>query len=171
VSYLISRAINKTPFFETLARQEGLDLPSAEEQRERRVLRVEDAMSAKPPRVINALTLASHALERLTKEQTTETLITVDWRHWGVLHRAELEAAVAKGRGQDRLEDIFEMRELPRVYPDLPLDSAMRMVGSHEVLPVLNRANQHQIMGTLTLADIHKAYGIAQKIMAKTPAE
>ena len=46
LAYLISRSLQPTPIFDLLSRQDGLDLPSLEEDRERAVLRVEDAMRA-----------------------------------------------------------------------------------------------------------------------------
>jgi hypothetical protein len=34
------------------------------------------------------------------------------------------------------------------------------MLGPHAILPVSNRARPEQLMGTLTLEDVHRAYGI-----------
>lgn len=47
IAYFISRHFQPTPIFDLLSRQDGLDLPSLEEEREVRPLRVEDAM--RPP--------------------------------------------------------------------------------------------------------------------------
>src|SRR4051794_7820028 len=47
IAYLISRTFQPVPIFDLLTRQDGLDLPSMEEQREAAVLRLEDAM--RPP--------------------------------------------------------------------------------------------------------------------------
>jgi chloride channel protein, CIC family len=44
IAYLISRKYQDVALFDLLARQDGLELPSMEEQREQIVLRVEDAM-------------------------------------------------------------------------------------------------------------------------------
>src|SRR5206468_9400646 len=44
VAYLISRGLQPTAIFDLLTRQDGLELPSMEEQREEDILRVEDAM-------------------------------------------------------------------------------------------------------------------------------
>ena len=43
-AYLLSRRLHETPFFKMLAEIEGVNLPSAEEKRNFRPLRVEDAM-------------------------------------------------------------------------------------------------------------------------------
>ncbi len=48
ISYFISRSLHPVPFFTMLAREEGIDLPSAEEYRSTEVLRVEDAMRPLP---------------------------------------------------------------------------------------------------------------------------
>ena len=47
IAYFISRTFQPTPIFDLLSRQDGLDLPSLEEERELPLLRVEDAM--RPP--------------------------------------------------------------------------------------------------------------------------
>src|SRR6201986_480303 len=44
IAYLISRALQPVPVFELFTHQDGLDLPSMEEQREESELRVEDAL-------------------------------------------------------------------------------------------------------------------------------
>src|ERR1700726_4031276 len=44
IAYVISRGLQPIPIFDALTRQDGLELPSMEEQREEGILRVEDAM-------------------------------------------------------------------------------------------------------------------------------
>src|SRR5579863_9012593 len=47
-SYLISRSLQQIPIFDLLTRQDGLILPSLEEDREEAILHVEDAMLPAP---------------------------------------------------------------------------------------------------------------------------
>ena len=51
----------------------------------------------------------------------------------------------------------------PRVYPDDPLDAAMRWLGDGRLkaLPVLSRANIRELRGTISLADALAAYSVA----------
>lgn len=51
------------------------------------------------------------------------------------------------------------------VHPDHPLSYALERMGAAEVdvLPVVSRADIHQIRGTVSLADILAAYGLARK--------
>jgi CBS-domain-containing membrane protein len=50
---------------------------------------------------------------------------------------------------------------LPHVYRDYSLDSALRLLAQHPLLVVPSRADPNQLLGVLTLADVHKAYGIS----------
>jgi CIC family chloride channel protein len=44
IAYLVSRSLQPSPIFETFTHQDGLDLPSMEEQREELILHLEDAL-------------------------------------------------------------------------------------------------------------------------------
>jgi CIC family chloride channel protein len=48
VAYLVARRLQRATFFDMVAAQDGLQLPSQERQREQRPLRVEDAMQTTP---------------------------------------------------------------------------------------------------------------------------
>ncbi len=54
VAYVISRSLQPTAIFDVLTRQDGLDLPSLEEQREENILRVEDAMRPPPEPILES---------------------------------------------------------------------------------------------------------------------
>jgi len=68
-SYLISRGFQSIPIFDLLTRQDGLILPSLEEEREETILRVEDAMLPVPatfsaPRIMSMPTSAASEFRR-----------------------------------------------------------------------------------------------------------
>ncbi len=48
-----------------------------------------------------------------------------------------------------------------RLFPDEPLDAALRLLASQERIQVISRLHHHEVLGTLTLEDVHRAYGIA----------
>ena len=52
---------------------------------------------------------------------------------------------------------------VPRLYPDFSLDTALRYFSSFPLLPVARRSNPGLLIGTLTLEDVHRAYGITEK--------
>ncbi|MBV8570028.1 MAG: chloride channel protein, partial [Acidobacteriaceae bacterium] len=48
-----------------------------------------------------------------------------------------------------------------RLFPDEPLDAALRLLASQDRIQVISRLRHHEVLGTLTLEDVHRAYGIA----------
>ncbi len=69
-AYVISRALQPVPIFDVLTRQDGLDLPSMEEQREEGILRVEDAMRPATGQVLDAEETLDRAFQGLNDEIT-----------------------------------------------------------------------------------------------------
>ena len=61
---MISRGLQPVAIFDVLTRQDGLDLPSMEEQREEGILRVEDAMRPATGPVLDAEETLDHAFQR-----------------------------------------------------------------------------------------------------------
>ncbi len=159
IAYLISRRLQRVPFFQMHAREEGLDLPSVEAEREMRRLRVEDAMQ-RPHAVFGPRTKVKTALELLREENDEHRLVKIGHGMWTWVCRNELEAAAAEGRADEPLEQVIFRDPTPRLYPDIALDSAMKRIAGHPVLPVISRANPNQLVGTLTLRDIHRAFGV-----------
>jgi hypothetical protein len=52
---------------------------------------------------------------------------------------------------------------LPPLYPDLPLDAALRMFGTHSTLPVVSRRDATRVLGVISVEDVLKAYGIDRR--------
>lgn len=162
LAYLISRQLQPTPFFEMIARQEGVDLPSLEAQRERQPLLVEHAMQRGTILTLSVDMSVDAALAALRSAGLADGLISVERGTWSSVSLDDLEAAVQQGRGGASVREAFPLVPTPRLYPDLALDTALRLLGSHRLLPVLNRARPGQVLGIITLDDIHRAYGIQQ---------
>jgi hypothetical protein len=49
-----------------------------------------------------------------------------------------------------------------RLFPDEPLDAALRLLAVRARIPVVSRIHPDQVVATLSLDDVHKAYGIPQ---------
>jgi CIC family chloride channel protein len=168
IAYIISRSLQPTPFFEMVAREEGLDLPSVEEQREHVRLRVEDAMRPALA-VLGPRTPVKTAVEYLRGAGDRYRLVKTGSGQWSWIAQQELERAAKDGKQEVPLEEAVKLTATPRLYPDLAIDDALRLMNSHPILPVSSRANANKLVGTLTLEDIHKAYGIARKSVAAEP--
>ena len=152
IAYLISRSIQRTPIFDVLSRQDGLDLPSLEEDRELSVMRVEDAM--RPADRIHVLDENSlPTKEEVAKWTDDFFLVHQDSVHWGGISRDSLLKMVSAADQTDGL-----IAPLPHLYPDHALDIALRQIRDWPFLPVVHRANTNSLVGIISLADIVDAY-------------
>ena len=161
LSYFFSRQLQTTPFFTMLARQEGVNLPSAEERRAVRVLRVEDSMRPAPERVLDASATVAEALVHLDSNRLSQALVHDGAGGWSRISREDVVAAVGDGRAALPLTDEVPLEYLPHIYPDLPADAALRLLTAHRLLPVVSRASPDTLVGVLTVEDVFRAYGFS----------
>jgi chloride channel protein, CIC family len=157
IAYLVSRSLQPYPIFETFTHQDGLDLPSMEEQREESVLHLEDAL-----RPVNLPVFPGTAtLEEVTAQLGADaSMLLVKLRDgsWYSMNRAEL-ASMTQGQASDTLlERAIRPDRMPLLFPDLPLDSAIPYLARWPVLPIQNRASKGILEGVVTLEDVLGRY-------------
>jgi CIC family chloride channel protein len=160
IAYGISRRFQPVPIFEVLSAQDGVHLPSMEEERESRPSRVEDAMRQAPPVLVAADTIAG-ARARLDGA-TAHVPLALPAGRWSIVAAADLARLDESGRGAEALAVALEHAQVPAVHRDQPLDSALRLIGNRPFLPVVHRADPSRLEGVLTLDDILQEYGRAR---------
>jgi CIC family chloride channel protein len=158
LAYVISRAAVKVPIFDMLSQQDGLELPSMEEQRELRVIRIEDAMGPPDLPAIEAGERLRDAYARLTSSTSGNVLVHIGAGRWGVTTMEALQQFLHDGKGELTLATLFRDSELPHFYPDQPLHFALSHLYEWPALPIVHRANPQQLEGVLRLADALRAY-------------
>jgi chloride channel protein, CIC family len=158
IAYLISRKYQDVGLFDALARQDGLELPSMEEQREQAVLRVEDAMRKPESLPLQAGDTLAHALEVAETSSEDIFLVRFPANSWACVSRKELRAKAAETPAGTPLREILSIERLPVLHPDQRLDDVLRYTQGHEVLPVVSRAGSRMLEGVLSLPDILRAY-------------
>ncbi len=158
IAYLISRAYQSETLFDILAKQENLELPSMEEQREQIVLRVEDAMRKPDVPSLQASDTLARALEVMEPSMAEVLLVRFPTGRWAGLARNDLSALAATHPKEMQLREVLPTARLPILHPDQRLDDALRFIQGHAVLPVIGRAGSRKLEGVLSLADILSAY-------------
>jgi chloride channel protein, CIC family len=158
-SYLISRSLQPVPIFDLLTRQDGLILPSLEEDREEAILRVEDAMLPVPPIILSAQDYVDANARRIQNSPDTVFLVRLHPSGWNTITRDLLQRLFQEGKGEHTLGSILPPQSVPSLYPDLPLDSALRYVNDYPLVPVVNRANFRQLEGVISRDSVFKKYG------------
>jgi len=156
IAYLISRSFQPVPIFDILSRQDGLDLPSLEEEREVGILRVEDAMRPAPIRALRSEEPLYSARAVVRNAPDTELLLVSfpDGR-WGAI-----TAETLMGLTVDETTPLgdYVTIHLPLLYPDQALDAALRQIKDWPLLPVIHRADLRRLVGIISLKDIIAAY-------------
>jgi chloride channel protein, CIC family len=158
IAYLISRKYQDVSLFDLLARQDNMELPSIEEEREQIVLRVEDAMRKPDSPPLQAGDTLARALE--IAEASTEEVLLVRFPtgRWAGIARKDLRAMASEHSKETQLREVLSTARLPVLHPDQRLDDALRFIQGHPVLPVVSRAGSRKLEGVLSLPDILTAY-------------
>jgi CIC family chloride channel protein len=157
-SYLVSRGLQSVPIFDLLTRQDGLILPSLEEDREETILRVEDAMLPVPATILSAQEYVDANSRRVQDSTDPNFLVRLHPSGWNTVTRDQLHRFYQEGKGELTLGSVLPPQSLPSLYPDLPLDSALRYVNDYPLVPVVNRANSRQLEGVVSRDSVFKKY-------------
>jgi len=158
LSYLISRGLQPVPIFDVLTRQDGLDLPSMEEQREEGILRVEDAMRPVSGSVLDADETVERTFESLDVKSPDVLLVRLNPTGWSSVAKKELETMIQEGKGSQTLAAVLAGRQVPYLHPDLPLEMALRYVDRWPLVPVVNRADFRKLEGVVSEHDVLSRY-------------
>jgi CIC family chloride channel protein len=163
-SYLISRSLQPIPIFDMLTRQDGLILPSLEEDREETILRVEDAMLPVPDTILSAQDYVDANFHRVQDSADSTFLVRMHPSGWNIATREQLQRFYREGKGELTLASVLPVQSLPSLYPDLSLDSALRYVNDYSLIPVVNRADSRRLEGVVSRDSVFQKYGSERAI-------
>jgi CIC family chloride channel protein len=161
VSFFVASRFQKEPIYEVLAHQDGIHLPTAES----RVLEGNR-------RVLQAMRAAAETLDAGTPLRDAEAKARASaLSAWpvvshegviGVLAREVIESAAKNGDAEKKLSEIIATGEFPHVHTDHSLHMALDRMGraNLDMLPVVSRANVHQLLGIVTLDDVLALYRV-----------
>ena len=158
LAYLISRNLQPVPIFDLLSRQDGIDLPSMEEQREERVLRVEDAMRPVDVPIVESHAMIDTAVKLGQERGAAELLVDDPPFGWSSVTVATLRELAIQGKGDRTIAQILPEARMPLIYPDNRLEVALRHIAQWPFLPVMHRADPKQLVGLVSLRDIMSTF-------------
>ncbi len=158
IAYLISRKYQDVALFDLLAKQDDMELPSMEEEREQIVLRVEDAMRKPDLPPLQASDTLARALEIAEISSEEVLLVRFPTGRWAGITRKDFPAMASVHPKETQLREVLSTARLPILHPDQRLDDALRFIQGHALLPVVGRAGSRKLEGVLSLPDILTAY-------------
>ncbi len=158
ISLFVASRLQRTPIYEALAVQDGIHLPTAE-TRTRHGQRQVGVVMRPPPDTLPASLAPAEAIELLSARKSVTALVSDERGIVGVLSLAALEGATGP---EKRLLDLVNPLTFPHVHADQGLHLALERLGSNQLdlLPVVSRANAHQLLGVVTLRDVLQSYGV-----------
>jgi CIC family chloride channel protein len=162
LAYVVSRGLQPTPIFDLLTRQDGLELPSLEEQREQTVLRVEDAMKPAPSPVLSSEDSVDQAMRRL-HDLSGNFLVRMTPSGWAAITSDTLKRLVGEGKGEMTVGSTLSIRNLPYLHPDQNLEAALRHVYQVPVVPVVHRADFRRLEGVISREDVLEKYKMQEE--------
>jgi len=162
VSFFISAKLQRKPIYEELARQNGIHLPTAETRQPDAQRQVNQTMR-EATEILNAEMTVQEALERVRSNEYQGCLVCDSRGVIGVVNLQRLRQAASEGSAGKRLIELVDANDFPHVHVDHPLHVALDRMGASrlDLLPVVSRANVHQLRGVVTLQDVLAAYGLA----------
>ncbi len=159
IAYLISRSLQPVPIFELFTHQDGLDLPSMEEQREEVGLHLEDALTPlRVPLLEGSETLKTAAVELSMAPHTKAMIVQMANGSFYVMSADEIVVMVQSLPSTTTLEKALPSDRTPLLFPDLPLDTALRHFSRWHLLPISNRASKGTLEGMVTLDEVLARY-------------
>ena len=163
VSFFISARLQRKPIYEELANQDGIHLPTAEARKQETQLVVNRAMQ-EATETLNAEWTVQEALERAERSEFRTWPVCDNRGVIGVVSAQRLRQAAGEVSADKRLNELVDARSFPHVHVDHPLHVALERMGASqlELLPVVSRANVHQLRGVVTLEDILAQYRVAK---------
>jgi CIC family chloride channel protein len=178
IAYLLSRSLQPSPILEIFTHQDGLELPSMEEQREESTLNLhlEDALHPiAVPILQGSETLPAAAAALVAYGDAKDApaiLVHCTDGLWYAATRPELNAILtpdasapsqtdppsAVGIPTENLEQRLGPERTPVLFPDLPLAAALPHFRRWPLLPITNRAVRGALEGAVSLEDVLKRY-------------
>jgi CIC family chloride channel protein len=163
LAYVISRTLEPTPIFDLLTRQDGLELPSLEEQREEAILRVEDAMHAPAGPVLEAEETVERAYQQIQPSGEIIFLVRLSPSGWTTVTRDMVVRLKGEGKGELSLGTALPTQRLACLHPDQPLEVALRHVHEAPLLPVVHRADFRRLEGVISQQDVLNRYQLIER--------
>ena len=169
IAYILSRSLQPIPVFELFTHQDGLYLPSMEEQREESELHFEDALQPVNVPILQGTETVSNTMKALNqhKEIADAPVVLVQCRSggWYVAKHQELQSIFSEVESHQNtsnanvaLEDRLGPERTPLVFPDHSLSSALPHFQRWPLLPVSNRAMRGALEGVISFDDVLKRY-------------
>lgn len=159
-SYVISsRLTNNKSIYERISEQDGIHLPSHDDDAILESLNVEDAMIEKVV-FLDGDRVLNEVYEKIKGKDITGYPVLLKGKLIGMVAIADIRKMVARDDGERKIKEICE-KKIIKIYPDQSLLVALHRLNRFQVsrLPVVSRLDERRLVGIITAEDIVKKFG------------
>lgn len=159
VSYALSRKFHKGSIYESMSEQDGIHLPTAEDNEVLESIIVEDAMVFEPV-CLKADWTIKECINFAKEQPYSGFPITKNGFLAGMISVNEIGKNYAKGFA-DKLVLDYSEKKIISIYPDQSLLLAFHKLRRFQIsrIPVVSRINDKKIIGILTAENIVSKFG------------
>jgi CIC family chloride channel protein len=111
-----------------------------------------------PETILSAQDYVDANAHRVQNSPESLFLVRMHPNGWNTISRDQLLRFFHEGKGELTLASVLPAQVLPSLYPDLPLDSALRYVNDYPLVPVVNRADSRRLEGVVSRDSVFKKY-------------
>ena len=165
VSFFISSRLQPKPIYDELALQDGIHLPRAEARQQEGQRQVNQAMR-EATEILNAEMTIQEALEQAKSSEFRAWPVSDERGVVGVISLRSIQEAAKEGGATRTLLEFVDKGDFPHVHVDHPLHVALERMGASQLdlLPVVSRANVHQLRGVVMRQDVLAQYGVQKRV-------
>jgi CIC family chloride channel protein len=116
-----------------------------------------------PDIILSAADYIDAAARRVEDSTQSIFLVRLEPSGWATVQRDLLQRLLHEGKGEHNLGSLIPPQPLPSLFPDLPLDNALRFINNHPIIPVVNRANPRKLEGVISSQSVFAKYGAPRK--------
>ena len=165
VSFFISSRLQPKPIYDELALQDGIHLPRAEARPQEGQRQVNQAMR-EATEILSAEMTIQEALEQAKSSEFRAWPVSDERGVVGVISLRSIQEAAEEGGATRTLLEFVDKGDFPHVHVDHPLHVALERMGASQLdlLPVVSRANVHQLRGVVMRQDVLAQYGVKKRV-------
>ncbi|MCK5884106.1 MAG: chloride channel protein [Bacteriovoracaceae bacterium] len=158
-AYAIAKRLHKGSVYENISQQDGIYLPSHEDNEMMDTLLVEDAMVSEVV-TLNSKLPVIEALRQIKKSDISGYPVLNNGLMVGMVSKSDIARACARREGYRMIESVAE-RSIVKIYSDQSLMVAFHRLRKFNIsrLPVVSRLNNRRIIGLITAEDIVNKFG------------
>ena len=158
-AYMISSKIQAGSIYELLSEQDGVHLPTRDDDEILETMVVEEAMIHEP-KTLSHTVLIKEVMEKMKESEISGYPVLRKGLLYGIVAINEIGQAFIRGEGNKTIEDICH-KNLITIYPDQSLLVAFHKLKKYQIsrLPVVSRLNDKKLVGIITAQDIVTRFG------------